>query len=265
MKPAANACCTRPPGDAFKLDIRRTAPGADGLPEPLKVTAGKVLLATGGKSYPQTGSSGGGYLLASRLGHTITPLAPALVPIITAGDMAGKLQGLSLKNVSASLWCDGKKVAAMFGDMVFTDCGVSGPIILSLSRIIVPLLNKGRSPQIIFDLKPALDHRILDQRLLREIDRHGKQEFKSLLKRLLPMKLVPVFIEKLGIPAEKKLSQLSLEDRKRLRLLLKEFTLEVSGHGSFDEAIITAGGGPASRKSTPGPWNPNWLKVYICG
>lgn len=233
---------TKLPGQAFRLDIHHTAADSNKRPERMTITAAKVLLSTGGKSYPQTGSSGGGYLLAQSLGHTITPLSPALVPITTAGDMAGKLQGLSLKNVSASVWCDGKKVSEMFGDMIFTDCGISGPIILALSRTIVTLLNKERSVKIVFDLKPALEHQVLDQRLLREIDQHGKQEFKSLLKRLLPMKLVPVFIEKLGVPAEKKLSQLSLEDRKRLRLLLKEFALDVSGHRSFDEAIVTAGG-----------------------
>jgi predicted Rossmann fold flavoprotein len=122
------------------------------------------------------------------------------------------------------------------------DDGVSGPIILSLSRTIVAFLNKERRVKIVIDLKPALAHQALDQRLLREIGQHGKQEFKSLLKRLLPVKFIPVFIDKLGIPAETKLSQLRLEDRKRLRLLLKEFALEVSGHRSFDEAIVTAGG-----------------------
>jgi predicted Rossmann fold flavoprotein len=106
----------------------------------------------------------------------------------------------------------------------------------------VASLDKKQSVRIVIDLKPVLDHKRVDQRLLREIGEHGKQEFKSLLKRLVPMKLIPIFIEKLGIPADKKLSQLRLEDRKRLRLLLKEFALEVSGYRSFDEAIVTAGG-----------------------
>jgi len=233
---------TKLPGEEFRLSIRHTASGANPLPEPITVKAGKVLLATGGKSYPKTGSSGGGYRLASRLGHTITALFPALVPIATAGDVAGKLQGLALKNVKASVWCSGRKVSEMFGEMVFTEDGVSGPIILSLSRTIVAFLNKEQSVKIVIDLKPVLAHQVLDQRLLREIGQNGKQEFKSLLKRLLPMKLIPVFIEKLGIPAEKKLCELRLEDRKRLRLLLKEFALDVSGHRSFNEAIITAGG-----------------------
>jgi predicted Rossmann fold flavoprotein len=233
---------TKLPGGGFSLKIHHTSAGPNKTPVRLTVKAGKVLLATGGKSYPKTGSSGGGYPLAFRLGHTIKPLSPSLVPITTAGDTAGKLQGLSLKNVAASVWCEGKKAAEQFGEMVFTDDGVSGPIILSLSRTIVASLDKKQSVRICIDLKPALEHKAVDQRLLREIGEYGKQEFKSLLKRLLPMKLIPVFIEKLGIPAEKKLSQLRLEDRKRLRLLLKEFTLEVSGHRSFDEAIVTAGG-----------------------
>ena len=233
---------TKLPDGEFSLDIHHTAPRSNKTPDRLTVKAGKVLLATGGKSYPKTGSSGGGYPLASRLGHTITPLSPALVPITTAVDIAGNLQGLSLKNVSVSVWCEGGKAAEGFGEMVFTDDGVSGPIILSLSRTIVAYLDKKRSVRIVIDLKPALEHKAVDQRLLREIGEHGKQEFKSLLKRLLPMKLIPIFIEKLGIPADKKLSQLRIEDRKRLRLLLKEFSLEVSGYRSIDEAIVTAGG-----------------------
>ena len=233
---------TKLPGGEFNLDIQKAAHPEKKPQERMAVIAGKVLLATGGKSYPKTGSSGGGYPLASRLGHTITSLFPSLVPIKTTGDTAGKLKGLSLKNVSASVWCEDRKAAEGFGEMVFTDDGMSGPIILSLSRTIVASLDKKKSVRIVIDLKPALEHKAVDQRLLREIGEHGKQEFKSLLKRLLPMKLIPVFIEKLGIPAEKKLNGLHLEDRKRLRLLLKEFTLEVSGHRSIDEAIVTAGG-----------------------
>ncbi|PIU50247.1 MAG: aminoacetone oxidase family FAD-binding enzyme [Desulfobacterales bacterium CG07_land_8_20_14_0_80_52_14] len=233
---------TKLPGEEFSLTIRHAAPGPNTPPDRMTLKAGKVLLATGGKSYPKTGSSGGGYSLASRLGHTITPLFPSLVPITTAGDIAGKLKGLSLKNVSASLWCEGRKAAERFGEMVFTDDGVSGPIILSLSRTIVSFLNNKLSVKIVIDLKPALEHQALDQRLLREIGQYGRQELKSLLKRLLPMKFIPVFIETLGIPAETKLKGLRLEDRRRLRLLLKEFTLEVSGCRSFDEAIVTAGG-----------------------
>jgi len=169
-------------------------------------------------------------------------LSPSLVPLTTAGDTAAKLQGLSLKNVAAGVWCDGRKVAEQFGEMLFTHYGVSGPIIFTLSRTVVASLDRGQRVRLCIDLKPALDHGALDQRLLREIDAHGKQEFKSLLKRLLPKKLIPVFIEQLEIPGDKKLSQLRIEDRKRLRLLLKEFALEVSGHRSFEEAIVTAGG-----------------------
>ena len=230
------------PAEAFALVIRNTARSEMKPKEARTVIAGKVLLATGGKSYPQTGSNGGGYLLASQLGHTITPLSPSLVPLTTAGDTAAKLQGLSLKNVTASVWCDNRKVAEQFGEMLFTHYGVSGPIIFTLSRMLAAPLNSGQCVRLCIDLKPALDHQAVDQRLLREINEHGKQEFKSLLKRLLPKKFIPVFIELLGIPGDKKLSQLRIEDRKRLRLPLKAFTLEVSGHRSFDEAIVTAGG-----------------------
>jgi len=230
------------PGGGFSLDIQNLSAGLKDPPARRTVQAKKVLLATGGKSYPKTGSSGGGYRLASRLGHTVTPLIPALVPITTAGDMAGNLKGLTLKNVGVSVWCAERKVAGQFGEMVFTEDGVSGPIILSLSRTVVAFLEQKKSVSLVIDLKPALEHNVLDRRLLREIGENGKQEFKSLLKSLLPLKFIPAFIERLGIAPETKLSTLRLEDRRRLRLLLKAFKLEVSGHRPFDEAIVTAGG-----------------------
>ncbi len=240
-------CCevvaiTRLPDENFKLKVCCTTPGPNTAPQILTLNAGKVLLSTGGKSYPRTGSNGGGYQLAESLNHTIIPPLPALVPLITAGDLAGRLEGLSLKNVSAKVLCNQKKILEMFGEMVFTKDGLSGPIILSLSRVVVAALKKGERVQIVIDLKPALSHQALDLRLIREIGTSGKQEFKTRLKRLLPPKLIPIFIEKLKIPAEQKLARLSQEERKRLRLLLKEFTLDVNGYRSFDEAIITAGG-----------------------
>ncbi len=240
-------CCevvaiTRLPDENFKLKVCRTTPGPNTAQQILTLNAGKILLATGGKSYPRTGSNGGGYLLAERLNHTITPPLPALVPLITAGDLAGRLEGLSLKNVSAKVLCNQKKTLEMFGEMIFTKDGLSGPIILALSKAVVTALKKGEHVQIVIDLKPALSHQTLDLRLIREIETSGKQEFKTLLKRLLPPKLIPIFIEKLKVPAEQKLGRLSQDERKRLRLLLKEFTLEVNGNRLFDEAIITAGG-----------------------
>ncbi len=222
----------------------------------IRIKADTVLIATGGKSYPGTGSSGAGFKLASKLGHTVTPLSPSLVPLETRGSTAKNLQGLSLKNANVSVW-SGENVGAgpracpdpamkkedeLFGEMLFTHSGVSGPVILSLSRTVVNLINRNLKVSISIDLKPALEHKMLEQRLLKEITEHSKQNIKSLLRRLLPAKMIPVFIEKLKIEEAKKLNQISSEERKKLRLLLKEFTLEVKGCGSFNSAIVTSGG-----------------------
>jgi predicted Rossmann fold flavoprotein len=208
----------------------------------IQIQADNVLLATGGKSYPRTGSSGTGYKLGAHLGHTVTPVLPALVPIETKGDTAKKLQGLSLRNVKAKILVNNKKVDERFGEMLFTDFGVSGPIILSLSGMVVKLLQEKQKVVLSIDLKPVLDHELLDKRLLREIDENSRQSFKSLLKKLLPRKLMPVFIERLKISEKKELNQVTVEERKRLRMLLKEFSFEVTGYRSFDEAIVTSGG-----------------------
>lgn len=202
----------------------------------------KLLIATGGKSYPKTGSTGDGYKLASKLGHSITPLSPSLVPLKTRGDIAIKLQGLGLKNVNAAIICDRKKITDQFGEMLFTDFGVSGPIILTLSQTVIDLLHQNKKIILSIDLKPALDHKKLDLRILREISDHNKQNFKSMLKRLLPQKMIPVFIDLLKIPEDKQLSQINSEERKNIRLLLKEFKLEIYGYKSYNEAVVTAGG-----------------------
>ena len=204
--------------------------------------ADQVILAAGGKSYPRTGSSGDGYFLAEKLGHTVTQLSPSLVPVKTKGSTAKKLQNLNLKNVNAAVWSGSKKAADEFGEILFTDFGVSGPAILTLSNTIVKLLDSGQEAEIAIDLKPALDHKKLDKRLLREIKEHPRQSFKYLLKQLLPQKMIPVFIESLEIPADKKLAEINAAERKKLRLLLKEFKLEASGYCSFEQAIITKGG-----------------------
>ena len=204
--------------------------------------ADAVIVATGGVSYPATGSTGDGYRLAESVGHTIVPVRPALVPLETGGDVAPRLQGLSLRNVTASLWVDGKKQDERFGEMLFTHFGVSGPIILSLSRGTVDALRQGQRVAFSIDLKPALDERKLDARLLRDLDAHGKQQFQTLLKGLLPRKLIPVCVDLVGIPADKAAHQVTARERKRLRNWLKDFRLEVTGYRPFTEAIITAGG-----------------------
>jgi len=223
------------PDKKFTITIRKNA-------QRIQIEADKVVLAAGGKSYPKTGSNGTGFKLASQIGHTITHVSPSIVPIETEGNTAKKLRGLSLKNVKAQVWCGNKKVDERFGEMVFTDFGLSGPIILSLSKTVVKLVDDKQKVFISIDLKPALDHKMVERRIIREIDEHSKQDFKNLLKKLLPGKLVPVFIEKLKIPEEKQLSQINSEERKKLRILLKEFQFKVTGYRSFNHAIVTSGG-----------------------
>jgi predicted Rossmann fold flavoprotein len=204
--------------------------------------ADAVIVATGGASYPGTGSTGDGYRMAESVGHTITPIRPALVPLETAGDVAPRLQGLSLRNVSVRVWVDGKKRAEAFGEMLFTHFGISGPIILSLSGQIVDALRQGQDVRLSIDLKPALDERKLDARLLRDLDAHGKRQFRALLKDLLPAKLIPVCMDLTSISPYKVGHQITARERKRLRVWLKDFRLEVTGHRPLEEAIITAGG-----------------------
>jgi hypothetical protein len=201
-----------------------------------------VLLATGGTSYRGTGSTGDGYELAGSVGHTVTPILPALVPLATAGPTAQRLQGLSLKNVSAHLYVDEKKEAEEFGEMLFTHFGLSGPIILTLSGRAVQALTNGRRIRLSIDLKPALDHKKLDLRLQRDLENHGKQHFQNLLKGLLPAKMIPVCMDAVGIPADKPAHQITAKERKRLRLWLKDLRFDIVAHRSFDEAIVTSGG-----------------------
>jgi len=204
--------------------------------------ADAVIVATGGASYPATGSTGDGYRLAEAVGHAIVPIRPALVPLETAGDVAPRLQGLSLRNVTVRVWVNGKKQAESFGEVLFTHFGLSGPIILSLSRQVVDALRLGQTVILSLDLKPALDERRLDARLLRDLDAHGKQQFRTLLEGLLPRKLIPVCIDLTTIPPDKVGHQITAQERKRLRAWLKDFRLEVTGHRPFAEAIVTAGG-----------------------
>jgi predicted Rossmann fold flavoprotein len=204
--------------------------------------ANAVIIATGGASYPGTGSTGDGYRLAKSVGHAIIPIRPALVPLETRGDIAPRLQGLSLRNVAVRVWVDGKKEAEMFGEMLFTHFGVSGPLILSLSKQIVDAQRQGQQVILSIDLKPALDEKKLDARLLRDLDTHGRRQFRTLLKGLLPSKLIPVCTELVAISPGKVAHQITAQERKRLRRWLKGFRLEVTGYRPFEEAIITAGG-----------------------
>jgi len=205
--------------------------------------APKIVLATGGKAYPGTGSTGDGYALARLAGHTIQPLYPSLVPLITIGKTARQLQGLTLKNITLSAWSNDDFLGELFGELLFTHFGISGPVVLSLSKIIVPYLEEGKPVDVRIDLKPALDHKTLDDRLLRDITKLGKKQFSSLLEGLLPKKLILLCLEHTGIGRDVKNSQLTSSDRHSLISWLKEdFRFSISGHKGFEQAIITAGG-----------------------
>jgi predicted Rossmann fold flavoprotein len=204
--------------------------------------ADAVVLALGGASYKGTGSSGDGYAMAESAGHSIVPIRPALIPLLTADGTAGRLQGLSLRNVDASIWVDAKKRASAFGEMIFTHFGVSGPLILRLSRFAIDELATGSRVEVVIDLKPALEHDKLDRRLLKDFDVHGKRQFETLLADLLPRKLIATCITETGIPADCLGHQITAKQRKCLRVWLKEFRLTITGCRPLNEAIVTAGG-----------------------
>lgn len=201
-----------------------------------------IIMATGGKSYPATGSNGEGYELARHAGHTVVKARPALVPLETEGDIAQKLQGLNLKNVRATVWVNGKKKADDFGEMIFTHFGLSGPIILTLSREVVAELQNKNRVDVVIDLKPALDEQKLDNRLIRDLNEHGNKKLINIFRLWLPASMVPVFIEILNIDTEKECNQVSSKERKQILHLLKNFSFKISGNRSFKEAIITSGG-----------------------
>ncbi len=204
--------------------------------------APNVLICTGGKSYPATGSTGEGYELARQVGHSVSDVFPALVPLVTEGDIASRLQGLGLKNVKAMVWVNGKKQKEEFGEVMFAHYGLSGPIILTLSRFVVEQLSNNHKVEISIDLKPALDEQKLDARLLRDLDAHGKKQIDNIFKLWLPSKLIPVFLDLLQIDGSKLCHQLTAKERKRVLLLMKDLRFVVSGHPGYKEAIITAGG-----------------------
>ncbi len=206
-----------------------------------KVSCDKVVLATGGASYPGTGSTGDGYKMAKDLGHTIVSLKPSLVPLITNEKWVKNLQGLSLKNVSITLLNNkGKKIYSDFGEMLFTHFGVSGPIILSASRHILDYDYKGI--KLLIDLKPALTEEKLDERIQRDFLKFSRKQFKNALDDLLPQKLIPVIIELSRIDATKPVNQITKEERISLVKLLKNLTLSINGARPLEEAIVTAGG-----------------------
>jgi len=201
-----------------------------------------AILATGGASYPVTGSTGDGYLLAASAGHTIVPVRPALVPLETAGNPAARMTELRLRNIKVAMTVNDRKAREAFGELEFADFGVTGPVVLTLSGEAVDAMGDGKRVVLSIDLKPALDEKKLDARLLRDFASRGKEEISSVLRGLLPRQMVPVCLDLTKIPPDRLASQVSTKERTRLRRWLKDFRLEVTGHRPFSEAIVTAGG-----------------------
>jgi len=206
-----------------------------------QIIADKFIICTGGKSYPQTGSTGDGYHWARQLGHTIIEPVPALNPIKISEKWVKELQGLSLKNISLQLFQNGKKQDERFGEMLFTHFGVSGPIVMDLSKNIGALLKKG-AVKLILDLKPALDFKKLDKRIQRDLEKFKGRMFKNSLKGLLPLSMIPVIIRLSGIESEKQVDYLSREERIKLVHLLKELELSPTELLGFKWSVVTSGG-----------------------
>lgn len=201
-----------------------------------------VIVATGGYSYPSTGSTGDGYKFAEKTGHKVTEILPALVPLIAKEEFVKDLQGLALKNIRADFLIRGKKVHSDFGELLFTHFGVSGPVILSASSLLTQKLHRKEEVQLIIDLKPAIDESTLDERILREFQTFINKDFRNSLNNLLPKSMIPVVIMRSGIDEFKKVHEISKEERKRLVHLIKNFSLTITGTRGFQEAIITRGG-----------------------
>lgn len=229
-----------------------------------KMQADAVIVATGGLSYPSTGSTGDGYRMAEQTGHKLVTQTPALVPFETKEPWVKELQGLSLRNVSVSVYSGKKKLYEDFGEMLFTHFGVSGPLILSASGSIRPKEFE-KELSLYIDLKPALNEEQLDHRILREFDEMKNKQFKNVLGHLLPAKMIPVMIALSGIDPETKVNEISKVQRQHLLELFKKFPLTVTGLRSFKEAIITKGG--ISVKDV----NPSTMEskqvqgLYFCG
>lgn len=229
-----------------------------------RLLADAVIIATGGISYPSTGATGDGYRFAKDLGHKLVPATPSLVPFETKEDWARDLQGLALKNVSLQVVRNGKTIYDDFGEMLFTHFGVSGPMVLSASAAIKPAYFK-EALSMYIDLKPAIDAEQLDKRVLREFEEAKNKQFKNSIQKLLPTKMIPVIIALSGIDPDKKVNEISKEERKTLVSLLKHLPLTITGLRGWNEAIITKGG--VSVKDV----NPSTMEskvissLYFCG
>ena len=229
-----------------------------------KMKAVAVIVATGGISYPSTGSTGDGYRFARETGHRVTELLPSLVPMEVRQWYAKELQGLSLRNIEIRITDGKKKLYEEFGEMLFTHYGVTGPVILSASSVVGKTLRK-KELTLHIDLKPALSEEQLDKRILREFDANHNKQYKNSIDSLFPAKLKPVMIELSEIEPEKKVNEITKEERQRLVHLIKDFTMTLTGLRSYNEAIITKGG-VSVKEIDPGTMESKKMKgLYFAG
>ncbi len=205
-----------------------------------ELSCDKVIVATGGLSYPSTGSTGDGYKFAKDMGHKVTKLHPSLVPLITDDNDIMSLQGLSLKNIKIKTMVDKKNVYEDFGEIMFTHYGISGPLILKASRFLIGEYSKGI--KIFVDLKPALSEKELDERILRDFKECVNKSFKNSLDKLLPQKIIPLIIKKSDINENKKVNEITKLERKNLIDIVKNFPINIVGNTGYRDAVITAGG-----------------------
>lgn len=222
----------------------------------------RVILATGGCSYPQTGSTGDGYRMLEKLGHTIVPPVGSLVPLVEKGYDCKQMQGLALKNVALRLVNQkGKTVFEEFGELLFTHFGLSGPVVLSASAH----MNEKDTYTVLLDLKPALDEQKLDLRLLRDFEKFQNRDFENALVELLPRSMIPVIVRRSGIPAEEKVHSITREQRRALLELMKRFPVEIACKAPVEEAIVTSGGVKVSEIE-PGTMQSKRVRgLYVAG
>ena len=223
-----------------------------------QVSGEACIVATGGLSYPLTGSTGDGYRFARECGHEITACMPSLVPMEVSEPWAGRLMGLSLRNVTVSVFQDKKLLYREFGEMLFTHYGVSGPLIISASSHVGQIL-RNQNLKLEIDLKPALGEEQLDRRVLRDFEENLNRQFKNAIGKLFPSKLVPVMIELSGIDPEKKVNVISREERQRLVYLTKHLKMTLCGLRGYEEAIITRGG-VKTKEIDPGTMESKYVK-----
>ena len=228
------------------------------------VMADAVIVATGGFSYQATGSTGDGYRFARDLGHTVTEIYPSLVPFNTKEDYVKEMQGLALKNVTVRIFDGKKKLYEDFGEMLFTHFGVSGPLLLSASAMIAPKYTS-KELQMEIDLKPALDEEQLDKRILKDFEEAKNKQFKNSIGKLFPAKMIPVILELSEIDPDKKVNEITREERASFVKLIKAFPVTLNGLRDFREAIITKGGVKVNEVNPSTMESKKVKNLYFCG